>query len=30
VKINIWQWIDDPFFRPPIKGKKGQLKIFAD
>ena len=30
VKINIWQWIDDPFLRPPIKGKKGQLKIFAD
>ena len=30
VKINIWQWIDDPFLRPPIKGKKGQIKIFAD
>lgn len=29
VKINIWKWIDDPFIRPPINGKNGQLKIFS-
>lgn len=30
VKINIWQWIDDPFIRPPVKGKNGQLQMFSD
>lgn len=29
VKINIWKWIDDPFIRPPINGKNGQLKMFS-
>jgi len=30
VKINIWKWIDDPFVRPPVKGKNGQLNIFTE
>jgi len=28
VKINIWQWIDDPFIRPPVNDRNGQLHIF--
>ena len=27
IKINIWQWIDDMFVRPPVKDKNGQLNI---
>ena len=29
VKINIWQWIDDPFIRAAIKEKNGQLQMFS-
>ncbi|MCW2260333.1 MULTISPECIES: hypothetical protein [Sphingobacterium] len=25
VKISIWQWIDNPIIRPPVKGENGQL-----
>jgi hypothetical protein len=28
VKVDLWGWLDDPFFRPPEKADLAQVRLF--